>query len=311
MSQNYHSPDGLLILVLSRLSLDTIYRLYGKSSLIRRLTENQLFWKRLIERDLKIVPQFKVDYKLHYLRATGVPIGGKILMEPLPMYEKQPDYRNVVSLLGNEIYALRDGTVINRGRPVNIPKVERIKQMFVDLVSGQEKLLAYSGNVYNFRGQLDRLDDWEHGAVAYVGGQAVITVDGRLFKWAPKGYRQVPLPSKAIYLRGSFVLTDQGEVYDFNLVTGEMTHPKRSGVNWIWGGFSGRFPLMIDNNETFLETDREYPRLVDGPAIGLGRYGYINSHLKFISMTMFNLGKLPNKSILQIFASDSLREPRR
>lgn len=43
--------ENLLGLVLAKLTTDTIFRLYQKSSMVRRLVEKQSFWKALIERD--------------------------------------------------------------------------------------------------------------------------------------------------------------------------------------------------------------------------------------------------------------------
>lgn len=64
-------PEELWSIILGKLTVETIFRLYQKSSLVRRVVERQTFWKGLIERDYEVIPKFPINLKLYYLYQKG------------------------------------------------------------------------------------------------------------------------------------------------------------------------------------------------------------------------------------------------
>lgn len=87
--------ENLFKLILDRMTIDSIFRLYTQSSLVRRLVNEQSFWRRLIERDWGLSPKFPIDLKLHYLRQDGFRLAGSAWYrgrkEPFPMTTESVD----------------------------------------------------------------------------------------------------------------------------------------------------------------------------------------------------------------------------
>lgn len=79
--------DNLLLLLLQRLTLNTIYKLYLNSSAVRRIVDapTGTLWRALIMREFGIVPKYKVNLKLYYLRMMKLPIAGDIYIKTHPI----------------------------------------------------------------------------------------------------------------------------------------------------------------------------------------------------------------------------------
>lgn len=78
--------DDLWLLLLKRLTLNTIYRLYQFCSAVRRVVDapTRTLWRELIMREYGIIPQFKVDLKGHYLRMFGTAVAGNCYTQQYP-----------------------------------------------------------------------------------------------------------------------------------------------------------------------------------------------------------------------------------
>jgi len=63
--------------ILARLSMNTVYRLIQYSKKLKAIVQLDIFWNKLIKRDL-IVPKFSINPKEWYLKATNWPIGSDV-----------------------------------------------------------------------------------------------------------------------------------------------------------------------------------------------------------------------------------------
>ena len=81
------SDPNLWRLILNRLHVNTIWRMYSVSGFIRRLLDDY-FWKGLIVRHLGLVPNYRIDYRFYYLRAMNLPLRSEMI--PLPG-SRRPD----------------------------------------------------------------------------------------------------------------------------------------------------------------------------------------------------------------------------
>lgn len=72
--------EGPLLGILSQLTVNSIYRLYLYSSIVRRVVDSRsrTLWRNLIERDYGLIPTFRIDLKVYYLRRIGMAIGGRL-----------------------------------------------------------------------------------------------------------------------------------------------------------------------------------------------------------------------------------------
>ena len=101
--------EGPLFSILSRLSVDTIYRLLI-NILVRKITKDQRFWRLLIENSLGIVPKFQIDLKLYYLRATEFPIAGRIWKSENGKGWSDTGFpKKVIKLFAEDRFVTRDG----------------------------------------------------------------------------------------------------------------------------------------------------------------------------------------------------------
>ena len=296
----------LLVNLLPRLSLDTIFRLYQKSILVRKVTNNQAFWRRLIERDLKIVPRFDVDLKLHYLRATGVPIAATAIL-----LDRKPE-KKVISSFDGHIRFFRGGEIRTELTTFRLPFGEQPKELFLS-TTGSLNMITYSGVIYNRLGKRQEIPFWKGGRILSVGSFGrVIAEDGSLYllgySLPDYGYHRHPLPGtlpgKVIKIEGRYFLTDQGEIYGFDSDSGAKPKLVRSGVRWF-GMIRRDYNLVFINDDESVEYNgKRYP----GTAINLGPHGYVNDELKFVSLSgleIFHIGDFSKKSIIQVFNAQS------
>jgi hypothetical protein len=137
--------QDVLGLILNKLHISTTYRLYHLINVVRKIVNSQIFWKQLIERDLGVVPSFKVDFKLYYLRAMKFPIPSRILKNG------EQIETNVTFFNGSDIMGYNDGRVkifdrYGREHLYKLPEGERIKSVVFDILS--VFILTYSGKLY-------------------------------------------------------------------------------------------------------------------------------------------------------------------
>ena len=294
--------------IFPRLSVDTLYRFYLTSSRVRPSIDNRHLWKRLIERDLRFVPKFEVDYKLHYLRATDIPIAATAIL-----YRSDERMKKVVSSYYGNIHVFRNGEVRSNEGTFRLRFGERVRTAFylsshvAYPMDGQIVLLTYSGLLFTLTGKEIGLLRRPGGKIVFASGYGIVDEQGQFFHWPNRRentYLHKPLPGKVINIDGKYALTDKGLVYNLDDWKQPLT-PIRIGVHWM-KVLLREYKLLYVNEDESIEYEpqngpiKRYPLRL---AIGLGPHGFIDTDLKFISVDGFGIevgfGDLSNKSIIQ------------
>ena len=246
----------LLELVLNRLAIDVIYRLYRTSSLVRKATTNKPFWRRLIERDLGVVPKFAIDYKLHYLRAMELPLSATVLD-----FRGKVIRRNVLKLFGGDSMLLKDKTIQVGGLTIHPPKGDKFRQLVGWDNIKNTRLLTNSGKIFNLMGRVEDTDT-PLGTVKMVSSRAglyLLTREGRVYRSQfgeytdfskielPEKIIQVVLMTTANYLNINDTLTaisETGKMYHFR-GDGQVS-PRRSESRYQWT--MGSYSILDDGS---------------------------------------------------------------
>ena len=232
--------ENLFGLVLSKLTVDTIFRLYQKSSMIRRLVERQTFWRSLIERDYGLVPKFPIDLKLYYLRRDGIRIAGSVWYEggfhPKTTGEgidglKKIELGRVIYALDREIFLTRDGVAHFINHTGSPPRGERFREIFTYV---SMKLLTYSGKIYDLDGSQRQLGEMEPKGIVQVetGNEdiRVLTREGNVYVRKRRVFLPVDLPEKVLAIFGPHILTEGGSV--FYLSEGGALQKRERTIHW-------------------------------------------------------------------------------
>jgi hypothetical protein len=156
---------------------------------------NQSFWRKLIERDLGIIPKFGIDYKLHYLRAMHLPLAGVVVDVDGKTLKK-----NVVMIFGKEGFLLADKSIAMGDLRILPPKGEHFRWLnpFHNEHSDEGEVIGYhlitnNGNIYNHAG-------------------LKISAPGRVLIAPPMGH-------------SGYLLTMEGEIYWTKSYGGDYQYP--------------------------------------------------------------------------------------
>ena len=202
-------PADLLSVVLSKLTIDLLYRLIFVNSGVRKTISEQSFWRKLIERDLGVVPKFPNDLKLYYLRANGLRIRGTLWKRKTEKPKNnqayyQPDQFSKTST--NKVLHLTDygGYIGSNERfywwdhAFSPPKGDRFRELVV--WNGEKLLLTYRG----------RLIDLDNRMVDPIGIANIVQITARdLFH----------------YIGQDLIRTGDGSVYTYDKIRLPLPHP--------------------------------------------------------------------------------------
>ena len=294
----YLNPD-LIGLWLTKLSLDSIYRLYLLNANVRKLVNKSSFWEQLIRRDLGLVPKFNIDLRLYYLREEGIRVLGPAWVLKSHFGHRTSDYfdkhnyalvstsKKVVHLFPGGGYLTRDGNYNERGLVIQPPTGERFKEIFYYRPSKYSYdnaliLLTYSGKFVDAQGRMIRLKRITQTNIiqyrVFDVGTYILTREGQVYQYVDNQTKLVAIPEPIITLSDNYALSETGKLY--RLFSDEaffrsLTH----GVKEM-SGF-GQNTCYIQQDETISKLDLPQPSL---PVISLfgfhQRWGVIDNHLK-------------------------------
>jgi len=321
--------DDLFKIVLLKLSIDTLYRLYLKSSKIRKFLEDRSFWKKLIECDYGVVPRFKIDLKLHFLRIDGLKLAGSVWFHGNRNHFKigkgedgfgRIELTNVTYIINRgEIMITRDGrchigNVIHESRRdrfeekiIDPPRGERFKQVFVDHTL-TSRLITCSGKMINFDGTEYRFPNsaiTEINSIGHSGGLlkylSILTKHGDVyFRYPTKKELKIKLPEKIIQQQfdGQTLLGESGNTYSITSWDDGSYYQVRSGVHYI--SEIGSLGYIMNNEQ--VENLKYLPKR-SLPVLGFYGWGVIDSKLHVVASKSQRLGNehLNKLKVLQQF----------
>lgn len=182
--------DDLLGAVFQKLRANDIYRLYQLSNRIRRIVDQQVFWKRKLEIEGYQPPQFPVDWREWYLTINDYPIAGRVYLRD----SSQPIRDDIIKMTGNII-------LDRRGRLHKILDSIGRCQLLGDLPVMKQSLYH-------------DLENW-----VWIGLDGGLNIKGSLKD------RSSPNDPKHIvwglhHRRLLFLQTESGELYHFSLLDG-------------------------------------------------------------------------------------------
>ena len=265
--------DNLLRSVLAKLALDKLYRLYRLSSRMRKIIDTQYFWRLLIERDLGVVPKFRIDLKLHYLRATRLPFAGTIWKAKNNKDYKQAKPRDkVIALLEKGGYVTSDQRVhLSNGTEFSLSP-ERFKKT---IPYSEGDILSYSGKTCTFAGE------WLEESQVPISdtlGSKFLGKDGILY--LPNEELNEPIsgqPERFIAINNQHqLLSETGILYQFEYTdVGYQFTKLDEDIEWISGSKGIKNGVPIENAH-LLGTH-------DSPILAIvGDLGFITHQLEFI-----------------------------
>lgn len=225
-------PVDLIKLVLLRLDVHIIYRLYQTSSLVRRLA----FWRELIERDLGIVPKFTVDGKLHYLRSMGLPLISTVIDASGEVIQNK-----VLEIFGRRSFLLSNKKIQIGELTVNPPRGDKFRQMIEADDLADYLLLTDSGRVFNLGGRDEKFPKGTVKIASTIRYRYALDRDGAVYV----DDVDMKLPEKAIQIvlafqkgrehsaDGLLVLSETGKVYIIHDDTGWSTYYVYELIQWM------------------------------------------------------------------------------
>ena len=244
--------DDALSLILSRLTVDLLYRLFFSSSKVRTILNKHSFWKGLIKRDLGLLPNFPIDHKLYYLRADGLRIRGAIWESKnkkfvkkrfLPDRYKKSDLR-ALYLIDAESYIGIDERYHSSKGTIAPPSGDRFREL-VELPNSGPRLLTYSGKLIG----LDGVEDTTFSAISGIvkitmldvvsNTIFILTRDGSLYESINGVHTKLPLPHPAIHIVGNMILDQEGDIYTYlpnNLGLPPMPPGAQNILQMMFGG---------------------------------------------------------------------------
>jgi hypothetical protein len=267
----------LLKIVINKLHINVVFRLYKISNKIRKIVNDDRYWKRLIERDLGVVPKFKIDYHFYYLRAMGFPIRSKIITLPdAPPLTPLADRRSVIRILspGASVYStivFPDGSYSLGDEEIyKLPNGEIPRDMFVDIGRHLSILLSESGRLYNLRGGYTNLEGTIPNGTLFnkicypVGAnikRIALTKQGEVYANTQHLDIKLSIPEPIITIdpRG-YLLGESGKLYYIPFKSGR-PNLQHTFVDTEWYESIDNVTWIYDNNN-IMKSDGKFSRLV-------------------------------------------------
>ena len=291
-------PEELWSMILGKLTVDTLFRLYQKSSLVRRLIEKQAFWKGLIERDYGVIPKFPINLKLYYLRIDKLRIAGVVWDSTFDTERDRSGALNgfyqirekITYIAEDEIFVTRSEKIIYRGMEISLPRGERAKESI--FIRGQRPMiLTYSGKLYTLNGKETSIEGFDFGPINQIdpATNLISTKDGKLYQPTSTGggntmrWDRVPLETKILTIDERYILDEDGKYR--MMFSNAMPAVSPSLIHWISDA------VIITANERTNSTKRwiTQPKF---PILATYSVGLIDSHLQIWALEPQSLGSV-------------------
>jgi len=284
--QQQHEPiitvhEGLNHLLLPRLQLRTLYRLIFFNKRVHEIVDNKYFWRKLIERDVGVVPDFIANtlsqLRLYYLKKMNFNV-------PLTIYGLD-DQDEVFEQEHNVVFSNENVIIYNNNTLLNLitNKLSRLDLIGRSIKATirqdeEEYLLSTDGRLYDYEGneiKLRKLQVFDNIADIYY--DRVLTKSGIVYLTIEGGEKAVEvMVGEPIVSLDYRLLSKTGKYYKFKKIghhevnelvpDGELDLTK-----YRWEPISKQYPLYIESDGN-VSDEKMPPTMYFGVYTALWKY---------------------------------------